>query len=455
VAQANEVGLSRQLAEFIAQVRWEALPEEVRHTSRRSLLNFLGCALGVANDPAVATLVEVVTPTAGKPAATLIGRPERLDILNAALVNAVAANLLDYDDTHLRTVIHPTAPIAAPILALAENQKLSGQDVLTALVIGAEVACRLGNSVSPAHYARGWHITATCGVFGAAAACAWLLKLAPEQTAHALGLAASQSSGLVENLPSAAKNVGVGNAARNGVFAALLAQNGYKSAPFALEGPLGWIRATGNQPNPAELIGDLGVRWEFAANTFKPYPSGIVMQSVIDACLELRDVSGLAPDQVRSITVAGDPLLLARGDRFVNNERDARVSLQHCAAVAYLFGKAGLHEFSPAVAIAPAVAAFRAKVRAELDASLPVGAARVTLHPVSGKPQVTTVMHARGSMEKPMTDAEIDGKVRELVQFGRQSGPVCCDVEQVIARVWGLDNAETVVPLMRVASSNP
>jgi 2-methylcitrate dehydratase PrpD len=455
VAQVNEVGLSRQLADFTTHVRWEQLPEIVRHTSRRSLLNFMGCALGVVNDPAVVTLVDVVTPTAGQPAATLIGRPERLDILNAALVNAVAANLLDYDDTHLRTVIHPTAPIAAPVLALAESQNLSGQDVLTALVIGAEVACRLGNSVSPEHYARGWHITATCGVFGAAAACAWLLKLSPEQTAHALGLAASQSSGLVENLPSAAKNIGVGNAARNGLFAALLAHRGYRATPFALEGPLGWIRASGNEPDPAELLGGLGERWEFAANTFKPYPSGIVMQAVIDACLELRQASGVAPADVQSITVAGDALLLARGDRFVNNERDARVSLQHCAAVAYLFGKAGLHEFSPTIAMDPAVAVFRAKIQAELDDGLPVGAARVALRPVSGKPREATVMHARGSLAKPMTDAEIAGKVHELVRFGRANGPVHCDVEQVIARVWGLDKADTVLPLMQAASSNP
>jgi 2-methylcitrate dehydratase PrpD len=455
VAQSNSAGLARQLAEFTTQVRWEQLPENVRHTSRRSLLNFIGCALGVANDPAVVTLVDVVTPTAGKPAATLIGRTERLDILNAALVNAVAANLLDYDDTHLCTVIHPTAPIASPILALAESQNSSGQDVLTALVIGAEVACRLGNSVSPEHYARGWHITATCGVFGSAAACAWLLKLSAEQTAHALGLAASQSSGLVENLPTAAKNVGVGNAARNGLFAALLAQKGYKAAPFSLEGPLGWIRATGSQPNPTELVGDLGARWEFAANTFKPYPSGIVMQSVIDACLELRETSGLAPGDIRSIDVAGDALLLARGDRFVDNERDARVSLQHCAAVAYLFGKAGLHEFSPAIAMDPSVATFRAKVHAKLDAALPVGAARVTLHPVSGAPREVTVMHARGSLEKPMTDGEIAAKVRELVAFGRNSGPVHCNVAQVITRVWDLDKADTVELLTRAASSNP
>ena len=161
---------------------------------------------------------------------SLIGRPERLDILGASFINAAAANLLDFDDTHLRTVIHPTAPVAPAVLALAEAEGFSGAAVLHALILGIEIACRIGNGVSPGHYARGWHITATCGVFGAAAASAKLLGLSRAQIANALGIAASQSAGLVENLATAAKNVGVGNAARNGLFAALLAQRGYEAA---------------------------------------------------------------------------------------------------------------------------------------------------------------------------------------------------------------------------------
>ncbi len=169
-------------------------------------------------------------PFAGPATTTLIGR-KKTDGASASFVNAVAANLYDFDDTHLNTVIHPTAPVAPVVLALSEQHGYSGRDLIEAFVLGAEVECRIGNSVSPGHYARGWHITATCGVFGAAAATARLLRLTAEQSAHALGIAASQSGSLVENLATSAKNVGVGNAARNGLMAALFARQGYRAAP--------------------------------------------------------------------------------------------------------------------------------------------------------------------------------------------------------------------------------
>ena len=292
-----------------------ALPAELRHEAKRSLLNFVGCALGVANTPPIEMAMRVLTPLSGADRVTVFGRTERLDPLGAAFVNAIGGNLLDYDDTHLRTVIHPSAPVAPAVLALAEQRGLSGADVLLAFILGAEVECRIGNAVSPGHYARGWHITSTCGVFGSAAATAKLLRLDAERTAHALGIAASQSAGTVENLPSGAKNVSVGNAARQGMFAALLAEQGYTAAPAAIEGALGWARAMGDVPEVAEIIGDLGQRWELLTNTYKPYPCGIVMHAVVDACLELRREHGPAAAEIAEIIVSGDQLLLDRGDR--------------------------------------------------------------------------------------------------------------------------------------------
>ncbi len=240
-----------RLAQFVAASRWDQLPPEVRREGKRSVLNFIGCALGVAHAAPIEMALRVMTPLSGPDRVTVLGRPERLDPLGATFINAVAGNLLDYDDTHLRTVIHPTAPVAPAALALAEQRRLSGAAMLHAFILGAEVACRIGNAVSPGHYARGWHITSTCGVFGSAAASAKLLDLDAAQTSNALGIAASQSAGIVENLPSAAKNVSVGNAARNGLFAALLAEQGYTAAPAAIEGALGWARAMGDDPRGA------------------------------------------------------------------------------------------------------------------------------------------------------------------------------------------------------------
>ncbi|HET7881772.1 MAG TPA: MmgE/PrpD family protein, partial [Acetobacteraceae bacterium] len=304
-----------RLGAFVAASRWDDLPPSLRHEGKRALLNFIGCAIGVAQTEPIAMAMRVLLPLSGTDRVTVLGRDERLDPLGASFVNAISGNLLDYDDTHLRTVIHPSAPVAPAVLALAEQRVLSGAAVLHAFILGAEVECRIGNAVSPGHYARGWHITATCGVFGAAAASAKLLGLDAAQTAHALSIAASQSGSVLENLPHAAKNVGVGNAARNGLFAALLAQQGGEGAPAAIEGALGWARAMGDEPVVAEITDGLGERWEFADNTCKPYPCGIVMHAVVDACLALRRDHGVTADAIAEVLVSGDQLLLDRGDR--------------------------------------------------------------------------------------------------------------------------------------------
>jgi 2-methylcitrate dehydratase PrpD len=438
------MSVSEQLGAFVADSRWDALPEALRHEGRRSLLNFVGCAIGVANSAPIDMAMRVLVPLSGADRVAVIGRTERLDPLGAAFINAVSANLLDYDDTHLRTVIHPSAPVAPAALALAEQRSLSGAAMLHAFILGAEIECRIGNAVSPGHYARGWHITSTCGVFGAAAAGAKLLGLDAARTSHALGIAASQSAGTVENLPSAAKNVSVGNSARNGLFAALLAEQGYTAAPAAIEGALGWARAMGDAPVLAEMTEGLGSRWEMLSNTYKPYPCGIVMHAVIDACLALRRDHAVSAAEIAEIVISGDQLLLDRGDRVVRNDRDARVSIHHCAAVALLFGAAGLREFSEIVVHDPTVVALRARTVARLDASSPRGAAKAIVRMVDGRVLEAGVLHARGSIEAPLSDQEIEAKARELARFGGFAG----SIDDVIASVWQVDAMATVAPLM-------
>jgi len=442
--QAVSVFVGQQLGQFVAASRWDALPHSLRHEAKRSLLNFVGCALGVAHTPPIDMAMRVLTSLSGAERVTVLGRAEQLDLLGAAFINAISANLLDYDDTHLQTVIHPTAPVAPAALALAEQRGLSGPAMLHAFILGAEVECRIGNAVSPGHYARGWHITSTCGVFGSAVASAKLLGLDAQQTWHALGIAASQSAGVVENLPSAAKNVAVGNAARNGLFAALLAEQGYSAAPAAIEGTLGWARAMGDDPAVAKVTDGIGEQWELLQNTYKPYPCGIVMHAVIDACLALRRTHALTPAEIAEVIISGEQLLLDRGDRSVTNDRDARVSIHHCAAVSLLFGAAGLQEFSEATVHVPAVAALRGRVQALLNADSPRGAATATVRTIDGRVLESTVLHARGSIEQPLSDQDIGAKVRELARHGGLRGPV----DDVIAAVWQLDAMATIAPLI-------
>jgi 2-methylcitrate dehydratase PrpD len=442
--------ISEQLGAFVASSRWNGITPALRQEATRTLLNHLGCALGVAGDPAVRIALEVMRACSATPVATVVGQPVRLDPMGAAFVNAIAANLLDYDDTHLRTVIHPAAPVAPPVLALAEQEGRSGEEALHAFILGAEVACRVGNGVSPGHYARGWHITSTCGVIGAAAGCARLLGLSAAQTAHAIGIATSQSAGTVENLPAAAKNVSVGSAARNGILAALLARSGYEAAPQAIEGPLGWARAMGDEPDLDAMLDGLGTQWEIARNTYKPYPAGIVFHAVIDACLELRERLGAVDaGSVAVVEVAGDALLLARGDRVVNNARDARVSIHHCAALGLVRGRAGVADFEAPAVADPALAAFRTKVAAQLDESLPRGAARVTLRLANGRREEVTVTSPRGSTGRPLTDEELDAKFRDNAALGG----FAAEAETMIAAIRAIADVPDVGALMRLLAA--
>jgi 2-methylcitrate dehydratase PrpD len=444
VPQDSIPSVSRTLADFVESSSWTDV-EAQGLEARRSILNFFATALGSARDPVVTAAMRTLSPFSGAATSTVIGHSEPMDALCASFLNALSANLLDFDDTHPGTIIHPAAPVAAPILALAEMRKLSGREVLSAFILGVDVECRIGNAVSPRHYARGWHITSTCGIFGAAAACAKLLGLPAEGIANAIGLAASQSAGNVENLPSAAKNLSVGNAARNGLFAALLAQQGYDAAPRAIEGPLGWARTMGDEPDLARLFDGLGKTWEIAKNTYKPYPAGIVFHSVIDACLLLRERMGLRVDQVESVTVQGSALLLARGDRPVNNERDARVSIHHCVACGLLLGAAGVTEFANESVIRSDIAQLRQKVRAEFDGGMPDGAARVILRLSSGDVLSEAVVSPRGSRDAPLTDSDLEAKLREGVRSGRSDW----DADRVIDAVWRFDMVDDAGHLLQ------
>ncbi|MGY3614499.1 MmgE/PrpD family protein [Bradyrhizobium sp. USDA 10063] len=444
MTQDKVSSVSRTLGEFVAATSWADVARQ-GHEAKRSILNFFATALGSAHDPAVTTALRTLSPFSGSPTSTIIGRSERLDALGASFVNAISANLLDFDDTHPETIIHPAAPVAAPVLALAQARGLSGRDVLTAFILGVDVECRIGNAVSPRHYARGWHITSTCGIFGAAAACAKLLGLPVDGIANAIGIAASQSAGNVENLPTAAKNVSVGNAARNGLFAALLAQQGYEAAPRAIEGSLGWARTMGDEPDLDRLLGGLGNAWEIEKNTYKPYPAGIVFHAVIDACFRLRDRIGKRTDQIDSVTVQGSALLLARGNRPVRNERDARVSIHHCVACGLLIGAAGTAEFARETVFRPDVVQLRQKVMAELDEAMPDGAARVSVRLATGEVFTETVMFPRGSLAHPLRDSDIEAKLRECVRTGASDW----DADGLIEAVWQIDALDDVSDLMQ------
>src|SRR5262245_1258264 len=390
-AGRREAGLSRPastpaasaaLARFVAGSRWEDVPDAIRHEGKRGILNVLGCILAGRDDPAV-ELVRKTFP------------------LEEALVDAAAATAHDYDDTHLRTVIHATPPVGAAVFSLSRKHEIPGAALLHAFILGVETTCRMGNAVMPGHYEHGWHITSTCGVFGAAVAAARLLRLNEAQVVSALGIAATQAAGLVEVLGSMARVLNAGFAARNGIAAARLAREGFEGPRQPIEGLRGFINVFGGNKDLARIVEGLGERWELTQVAYKPYPSGVVLHALIDACLEHREALHGAQD----IVVHMHPLAIEHTDRpEPRNAIEARLSAQHAVAACLVHGDAGLAQFSDAAALDSEVRTLRQRVRVLPDPGLDKMAARIHAG--------TQSFEAPAS--RPMDDARLETKFRSL-----------------------------------------
>lgn len=432
-------GATQTLARFVAETRWETLPDHVRHEAKRALLNFFAVTLaGCRTEPVEIALKSLAEFSGGKQA-TIIGRTDRIDALSAAFLNGAGANVFDYCDTHLPTVVHPTAPVAPALLSLAEMRRVSGPELLLAFVLGVEIECRVGGAVSPGHYPKGWHITSTCGVFGSAAGAAKLLNLTADQIVWALGNASTQSAGLCECLGWPAKSVSVGNAARNGLWSALLAEKGFSGPAEPIAGAQGFLAAMGEPPNWAALLDGLGTRWEVANNSIKPYPCGFVIHPLLDCALDWRRDHPTAA--VTRVVARGNPLLLQRTDRpEVATGRESQVSLQHAVAAALVQGKAGLDQFTDACVNDPAVIAMRRKIEVASDPALSTIAAEMDFFTADGKKHSISTKAARGSSSNPMKDAEIEDKLRAEASRWRLGH----DVQKLIDAVWTLEKSADV-----------
>ena len=436
------------LSEFAASMPLSDISADVQHEAKRSILNIIGTAFSGCCEIAVEKALGVMGPYSGAATSSIIGRTERCDPPLAAFVNAMSANIFDYDDNHPATIIHPSAPLLPALLAHAEAHGVSGQSLLRAFIIGGEVECRIGNAMSPYHYARGWHITSTCGIFGAAFGVGSLLKLKPEQFIFAAGNAAVQSSGLVEALGSMAKSVSVGNAARLGMMSALLAKADFDGPLEPLTGKHGFLRVYSDEPKLGELTENLGEVWEIGKNTYKPYPVGVVLNPVIDASLEIASRPEFNAKAVKSITLKGHSLLRQRTDRSdVATGRESQVSAQHAIAIAFQRQKAGLDEFSDA-AVAETLAMGRPQINFVDDDSYHIEAVDMTVEFLNDATIHARVDAARGGASNPLTDADIEVKVKTLAERAGFTK----DIDRLIEAVWMIDTLEDAGTIAGLAS---
>jgi 2-methylcitrate dehydratase PrpD len=435
------------LARHVAATRWDDLPPKVRHQARRSLINFFAVTLaGCRSRPIETALRSLAEFSGGKPVG-LIGRSERIDALSAAFLNAAGANVDDFCDTHTATVIHPTAPVAGALFAFAGLKPVKGRDLLLAFVLGNEVQARIGLAISPSHYNRGWHITSTCGVFGAATAVGKLLGLSERQMVWALGLAATQSAGLCECLGTPAKSVSVGNAARNGLWSALLAEKDCDGPAEPLAGTQGFYHALVEDADLSHLTDGWGDRWEIMATSYKPYPCGFVIHPVLDCVLDWRRDHPKA--DVARVVVRGNPLLGVRADRpNVATGREAQVSVQHAVAAALVEGRAGLDQFTDACVQNPDVLKLRSKVEVLRDESFSTVAAAVDVTTADGKTFNLKQSAARGSDANPLSDADLEAKLRTAAT-GWDSR---YDAAPLIDAIWNVEASADVSKLVSLTA---
>ena len=413
-ADPNAPPVTRTLARFVATHPSRGWSDAVDHEAHRTFVNWVGCAVGAARHEAVEAALAAARMLQPASQSQLLGRAERVDMASAALINGIASHVFDFDDTHLKTIIHPAGPVASALLALAETTGASGRALVDALVLGVDVACRVGNLVYPEHYDRGWHITGSTGMLGAAAGCARLLGLDEERTTMALGIAASQPVGLREQFGTMTKSLHPGAAARAGLMAALMARHGYTASARALEAPRGLLQTYSTKCRWNEASDELGERFEISFNTYKPYACGIVVHPAIEACARLRE-RGVSAEEVERIELRVHALVLELcGKKEPADGLSAKFSVYHGCAAGLICGRAGEAEFAHALVRRDDMVALRRKVVATVDPGIAEDEAHLTATLRDGRQLVVHIEHAIGSLERPMSDAALADKFRAL-----------------------------------------
>jgi 2-methylcitrate dehydratase PrpD len=378
-----------ELAQRIIALRYEDLPPEAVHWAKVGILDTVGVTLAGSDDPSATIVAGVLS---GNGASLLLGTSKRTGALDAALVNGTASHALDFDDCNNTLGGHPSAPILPALFAIADEIGASGRDFITAYVAGFETECKISMGVNFYQYTRGWHPSTTIGVFGAAAACAKLMKLDDKRTAVALAIAASLASGIKSNFGTYVKPLHVGHCARNGLFAALLARDDYTASPVAFEHKQGYFEVYNGAGNyDAEKILPA---WANPLDIVKPgiaikqYPCCGSTHPAIDAMLELVRTHDLKPDAVERIQSWTHTRRLEHTNRpDPQSTKDAKFSVQYCLSRALVDRKVAIEHFEGEAYRDPQVRAVMAKVQVapytseQFPAENHFGAeVRVTLH---------------------------------------------------------------------------
>jgi 2-methylcitrate dehydratase PrpD len=439
---------TRALATYVVNSRFEEIPQNVRHEAKRALLNGLGCAVGGSREPAVDIALRALTPFSGKPTAKVLSRKEQLDPLHAALINGICTHVFEYDDTLPKNYIHPTPPVSSALFAFASANPVKGSDFIHAFLLGFEAESRIGNSVYPAHYDAGWHITSTTGVFGAAVAIGRMLNLSVQQMIWATGIAATQAAGLREMFGSMAKFFHAGRAAQNGYASALLAAAGFTAGEHSIEGPRGFAAVQSASYDLSKITDGLGVNFQILENTYKPYPCGLVVHPTIDGCIKIHNDQHGPPQSIRAVRVRVAPLVLDLcNKRELTCGLESKYSIYHSAAIGLVRGRAGIREFSDDVLKDPLIRQIRESVIATADSAITEDQSSIEVEYSNGQIVRHFVEQSLGNLKCPLSDSQLEDKFRDQATLVLPAA----QVDRLIELSWRIDELEDVGELVNAS----
>jgi 2-methylcitrate dehydratase PrpD len=459
-------GLTKYVAGFIVETQYPDIPENVLELGKKSILDGFGLALA-GSVSGMAPLVRKYLQSLGCSGnASIIGTNLKMPPRFAAFANGVSIHADDYDDTQLSLakdriyglLTHPTAPVLPPAFALCEAGGRSGKEFLLAYHLGVEVECKIAEAISPRHYGDGFHTTGTIGAFGSAAACARLHGLTVEQTAYAIGVAATEGGGYRNNFGSMTKPFHAGHAAEAGPVAVDLAALGWTASSAILESPLGFFQAAGGGYDPPFIAGRLGKPWtlERPGVSIKPHPSGSLSHPAAGALLQLIKDNDIKPGDVEQVEVGGNHgMTTSLFHHRPTTSLQAKFSMEFCMAILVLERKAGLSEFTDAVVQRPDVQAMVQRVRFYVDpAAENAGFDKMTslikIHLKNGKVFSGKADFAKGSPANPMTYEEVADKFRGCAEFAKWPAS---KANTVIAAVQSLESAPDTSTLTAALTS--
>lgn len=448
---------TEEIAKFSAEISYEQLPTAAIDASKMAILDCLGVTLAGCQEISSKIISQYVRGV-GKPEAGVIGGGFKTSVDQAAWVNGTKAHALDYDDyfvpNHL-VPYHPTVAILPAVLAIGEKYHLSGKDVLLAYVTGFEVEARIAMACVKQQYDLGWHATSTLGSMGAAVAIVKMLKLDEEKTRMALGIASSLSGGLRKNFGTMTKSLHAGNAARNGVVAAILAQSGFTADRSILDSPLSFCEALGGEVRYEAAKMNQGARTEFyivsPGIALKPYPSCAYSHWAIDAALDLKREAVIAPSNIVEVecrTSSGLPHVLIHSHPATALE--SKFSLEFCVAIALIDGEVCLKQFSGEKVKDSAVQELMKKIKyvhpPEMGSGLVDLKGEVVVRLQNGELYSRKVDVARGDPRNPLNKEELNSKYRDCVRLSLSPE----DINKSLDLISHLESVNDIAELMDI-----